>query len=277
MTVAEYYRDMGFSVALITDSLSRYAEAMNETSKKPISELAGEYPADLESNILGLCERAGKVICLGSDKREGSITMISSVSLSNGKKTADPVLETVLRGAGLLIKLDAPSSRSAVRPSIDQSFSYSLYRDRIAIKYRDGLAKDWPEKTDRAQKLLKKGCELDEKARLLGIGSLSEDDRITLETARLIKTAFIGQSSLEERSGCPETDKQIALLRLILLFDERARGAVKEGASAQRLCELSVLDKIREAKSVGYESHKTTYAELSSDIRKEIASASAEQ
>ena len=276
VTIAEYYRDMGFSVALITDSLSRYAQALRETAENPSCELVGGYPAELESSILAVCERAGSVICLGSDKRRGSVTMISSVSLGVSS-SKDPVLEAFLRGAGVLIKLDAPRSHRAIFPTIDPALSYSLYRDRVAIKYRDGLARDWPEKTDRAQKLLRSGCELEEKATLSGACSLSDDEMITLKTARLIKKDFIGQNSTEEAAGCPETDKQIALLRLILLFDERARGAVKEGADAQRLCELPILDKIGEAKKVGYESFKAAYAELSSDIRKEIASASAEQ
>ena len=270
ITIAEYYRDMGLSVAVIADSTSRWAEALREMSGR-LEEMPGEegYPAYLTSRLAQFYERAGKVVCLGSDKREGALSAIGAVSPQGGD-ISEPVTQATLRIVKVFWGLDSSLAYRRHFPAINWLNSYSLYRDRLSDWFCDKVSKDWMEKTGRALKTLQLESELEEIVKLVGVDALSADDRITLEVARSIREDFLQQNAFETGDSYTELDKQIALLNLIFAFEEKAREAIKEGADVQKLSELPILERIGRAKSVDYSKYKEVYAEIAADIKKEI-------
>ena len=230
ITIAEYFRDMGYSVAIMADSTSRWAEALREMSGR-LEEMPGDegYPAYLGSRIAEYYERAGRVKTLGSDEREGSITAIGAVSPPGGD-ISEPVTQNTLRIVKVFWSLDAQLAQRRHFPAINWLSSYSLYLDEVGqyIDQHEQLA--WSEKVTKAMNILQKESELQEIVRLVGLDSLSERDRLTMNTAKMIREDYLQQNAFDEVDTYTSFKKQVALLTNILIFDEEANRALNLGA-----------------------------------------------
>ena len=230
ITIAEYFRDMGYSVAIMADSTSRWAEALREMSGR-LEEMPGDegYPAYLGSRIAEYYERAGRVKTLGSDEREGSITAIGAVSPPGGD-ISEPVTQNTLRIVKVFWGLDAQLAQRRHFPAINWLSSYSLYLDEVGqyIDQHEQLA--WSEKVTKAMNILQKESELQEIVRLVGLDSLSERDRLTMNTAKMIREDYLQQNAFYEVDAYTSFKKQVALLTNILIFDEEANRALNLGA-----------------------------------------------
>lgn len=230
ITIAEYFRDMGYSVAIMADSTSRWAEALREMSGR-LEEMPGDegYPAYLGSRIAEYYERAGRVKTLGSDEREGSITAIGAVSPPGGD-ISEPVTQNTLRIVKVFWGLDAQLAQRRHFPAINWLSSYSLYLDEVGhyIDQHEQLA--WSEKVTKAMNVLQKESELQEIVRLVGLDSLSERDRLTMNTAKMIREDYLQQNAFDEVDTYTSFKKQAALLTNILTFDEEANRALNLGA-----------------------------------------------
>ena len=230
ITIAEYFRDMGYSVAIMADSTSRWAEALREMSGR-LEEMPGDegYPAYLGSRISEYYERAGRVKTLGSDEREGSITAIGAVSPPGGD-ISEPVTQNTLRIVKVFWGLDAQLAQRRHFPAINWLSSYSLYLDEVGqyIDQHEQLA--WSEKVSKAMNVLQKESELQEIVRLVGLDSLSERDRLTMNTAKMIREDYLQQNAFDEVDTYTSFKKQVALLTNILTFDEEANRALNLGA-----------------------------------------------
>ena len=230
ITIAEYFRDMGYSVAIMADSTSRWAEALREMSGR-LEEMPGDegYPAYLGSRIAEYYERAGRVKTLGSDEREGIITAIGAVSPPGGD-ISEPVTQNTLRIVKVFWGLDAQLAQRRHFPAINWLSSYSLYLDEVGqyIDQHEQLA--WSEKVTKAMNILQKESELQEIVRLVGLDSLSERDRLTMNTAKMIREDYLQQNAFDEVDAYTSFKKQVALLTNILIFDEEANRALNLGA-----------------------------------------------
>lgn len=230
ITIAEYFRDMGYSVAIMADSTSRWAEALREMSGR-LEEMPGDegYPAYLGSRIAEYYERAGRVKTLGSDEREGSITAIGAVSPPGGD-ISEPVTQNTLRIVKVFWGLNAQLAQRRHFPAINWLSSYSLYLDEVGqyIDQHEQLA--WSEKVTKAMNILQKESELQEIVRLVGLDSLSERDRLTMNTAKMIREDYLQQNAFDEVDAYTSFKKQVALLTNILIFDEEANRALNLGA-----------------------------------------------
>lgn len=262
ITIAEYYRDMGYSVAVIADSTSRWAEALREMSGR-LEEMPGEegYPAYLTSRLAQFYERAGKVICLGSDRRQGALSAIGAVSPQGGD-ISEPVTQATLRIVKVFWGLDAQLAYRRHFPAINWLNSYSLYRDRLSPWFSEKIAKDWMELTGRCMKLLQIESELEEVVKLVGVDALSAEDRLTLEAARSLREDFLQQNAFEGDDSYTQLDKQYALMSLVFDFYEQARRAVAEGADVQKVSDLPVRERIGRAKSIPYAEYAREYAAI---------------
>ena len=271
ITIAEYYRDMGYDVAVIADSTSRWAEALREMSGR-LEEMPGEegYPAYLTSRLAQFYERAGKAVCLGSDGRKGTLTAVGAVSPQGGD-ISEPVTQATLRIVKVFWGLDASLAYARHFPAIHWLTSYSLYRDRLCDWFSTHIAKDWMQKTGELLALLQQESELQEIVKLVGTDALSADDRITLETARSIREDFLQQNAFMEGDAYTEADKMYALMDLILDFDGKMRAAASEGADIDTLSELPVREAIGRAKAVPYAEFRAKYAQIEAQIDQEIA------
>ena len=230
ITIAEYFRDMGYSVAIMADSTSRWAAALREMSGR-LEEMPGDegYPAYLGSRIAEYYERAGRVKTLGSDEREGSITAIGAVSPPGGD-ISEPVTQNTLRIVKVFWGLDAQLAQRRHFPAINWLSSYSLYLDEVGqyINQHEQLA--WSEKVTKAMNILQKESELQEIVRLVGLDSLSEKDRLTMNTAKMIREDYLQQNAFDEVDTYTSFKKQVALLTNILTFDEEANRSLNLGA-----------------------------------------------
>lgn len=250
IAIAEYYRDMGYSVALMADSTSRWAEAMREISGR-LEEMPGEegYPAYLGSRIASFYERAGSVICLGSDDRKGAITVIGAVSPPGGD-LSEPVVQATLRVVKVFWGLDDKLAFSRHFPAINWLTSYSLYQD-VVDEYADKLySGEWSKNRRTAMEILQREAELEELVRLVGIDALPHEDRLLLQAAKMIREDFLHQNAFDDIDTYTSTEKQFRLLRLILIFYERIKKAFKEGATLVALTKLDVLEDIAKAKFI---------------------------
>jgi V/A-type H+-transporting ATPase subunit A len=272
ITIAEYYRDMGYDVAVIADSTSRWAEALREMSGR-LEEMPGEegYPAYLTSRLAQFYERAGKAVCLGSDGRKGTLTAVGAVSPQGGD-ISEPVTQATLRIVKVFWGLDASLAYARHFPAINWLTSYSLYRDRLSDWFSANIAKDWMKKTGELLALLQQESELQEIVKLVGTDALSADDRITLETARSIREDFLQQNAFMEGDAYTEVKKMYALMNLVLDFDKKMRAAASNGADIDTLSELPVREAIGRAKAVPYADFREKYAQIEAQIDQEIAS-----
>lgn len=271
ITIAEYFRDMGYSVAVIADSTSRWAEALREMSGR-LEEMPGEegYPAYLTSRLAQFYERAGKVVCLGSDGREGALSAIGAVSPQGGD-ISEPVTQATLRIVKVFWGLDSSLAYRRHFPAINWLNSYSLYRDRLSPWFSSKISPDWSEKTAELLRVLQKESELDEIVKLVGVDALSSEDRLTLEVARSIREDFLQQYAFDNVDGYTPLDKQSALIDLLFSFGKKAARAVAQGADIDDVAALPVREKIGRAKAVPYEDYKTEYAAIDAEISAEIA------
>lgn len=250
ITIAEYFRDMGYSVALMADSTSRWAEALREMSGR-LEEMPGEegYPAYLGSRLAEFYERAGKVICLGQDNREGSLTAIGAVSPPGGD-LSEPVTQATLRIVKVFWGLDAQLAYSRHFPAINWLNSYSLYLEKMANWMDDNIGEHWTKLRINAMRLLQEEAELQEIVRLVGYDALSEGDQLKLEAAKSIREDYLQQNAFHEADTYSSYDKQYKMLNLILKFTEESERALKAGVYLNKILKLEVRDKISRAKYV---------------------------
>jgi V/A-type H+/Na+-transporting ATPase subunit A len=250
ITIAEYYRDMGYSVALMADSTSRWAEALREMSGR-LEEMPGEegYPAYLGSRLAEFYERAGRVICLGKDDREGSLSAIGAVSPPGGD-LSEPVTQATLRIVKVFWGLDEKLASRRHFPAINWLSSYSLYFDQLEQYFVENIGADWPDLRREAMALLQKEAELEEIVRLVGIDALSMKDRLALETAKSIREDFLYQNAFHEIDTYSSLDKQHWLLKLVLYFNECAIKALDSGMSLEKILSVPVREEIARARLI---------------------------
>ncbi len=271
ITIAEYFRDMGYSVAVIADSSSRWAEALREMSGR-LEEMPGEegYPAYLTSRLAQFYERAGKVICLGSDGREGTLSAIGAVSPQGGD-ISEPVSQATLRIVKVFWGLDSSLAYRRHFPAINWLTSYSLYKDKLEEWFNANVARDWNAVTGEAMRILSVENELEEIVKLVGVDALSPSERLTLEAARSVREDFLQQNAFEDGDSYTSLDKQYRLIKLILSFYKKSGDALKLGADIEKIAELPVRERIGRAKSVAPEKYVSEFEDIDREISAELA------
>ncbi|MEO0247369.1 MAG: V-type ATP synthase subunit A [candidate division WOR-3 bacterium] len=270
ITIAEYFRDMGYSVALMADSTSRWAEAMREISGR-LEEMPGEegYPAYLATRIASFYERAGRVICLGSDNREGSLSVIGAVSPPGGD-LSDPVVQSTLRVVKVFWSLEDKLAYRRHFPAINWLTSYSLYREDLRPYYEKNVSIDFPEMVSEAMKILEKEAELEEIVRLVGAEALSQDDQLLLEIARSIREDFLHQNAFHEVDTYASIRKQYLMLKTILKLYEVSKEIVSKGEiSVRELKRKAIWEKIGRMKYYA-ESELNEIEKILQEIENEI-------
>lgn len=250
ITIAEYFRDMGYSVALMADSTSRWAEALREMSGR-LEEMPGEegYPAYLGSRLAQFYERAGQVITLGKEGRQGALTVIGAVSPPGGD-ISEPVSQATLRIVKVFWGLDAALAYRRHFPAINWNTSYSLYTDNLAKWFQTHVASDWMELRQRFVRILQEETQLEEIVKMVGMDALSGTDRLKLETARSVREDYLHQNSFHEIDTYTSLQKQYDMMRLILLYYDRALAALERGEKVERLLSLEVREGIGRMKYV---------------------------
>ncbi len=269
ITIAEYFRDMGYSVALMADSTSRWAEAMREMSGR-LEEMPGEegYPAYLPTRAAQFYERAGRVKCLGSDSREGALSVIGAVSPPGGD-LSDPVVQATLKVVQVFWSLEDWLAYERHFPAINWLSSYSLYIDNLEEYFRREVAEDWADMRKGALKILQQEAELKEIARLVGVDALSPQDRLTLDTAKSLREDFLHQNAFHEVDTYTSFAKQYRMLRAILLFHNQAQKAFQDGMEFKKLASLPVKEEIARMKYIP-EDKIQTFDRLEEKIREEM-------
>ncbi|PRR78157.1 V-type sodium ATPase catalytic subunit A [Clostridium liquoris] len=250
ITIAEYFRDMGYSIALMADSTSRWAEALREMSGR-LEEMPGEegYPAYLGSRLAEFYERAGNVICLGKDGREGALTAIGAVSPPGGD-LSEPVTQATLRIVKVFWGLDSQLAYKRHFPAINWLNSYSLYMDKIGQWMNENVADDWDSLRTKAMALLQEESNLEEIVRLVGIDALSEEDRLKLEVARSIREDYLQQNAFNDIDTYASLNKQYKMLKLVLKFGDEGARALKAGVYLKDILNLEIRDKIARSKYI---------------------------
>ena len=276
ITIAEYFRDMGYDVAVLADSTSRWAEALREMSGR-LEEMPGEegYPAYLASRLAQFYERAGSVECLGSDERRGSLTAVGAVSPPGGD-LSEPVSQGTMRIVKVFWALDASLAYKRHFPAINWLNSYSLYLDSLKPWFDENLGKDFMANRDRAMSILQQEANLNEIVQLVGKDSLSPADQLTLETARMIREDFLQQNSFVDVDSFSSYDRQAMILTMILDYDRLCRDAIDKGAVVSRLFEIGARERIGRAKTVEADQYKTVYAEIAAQMAEQIEDVTAQ-
>ena len=271
ITIAEYFRDMGYDVAVIADSTSRWAEALREMSGR-LEEMPGEegYPAYLASRLAQFYERAGSVECLGSDERRGSLTAVGAVSPPGGD-LSEPVSQATMRIVKVFWSLDSSLAYKRHFPAINWLNSYSLYLDSLKPWFDENLGEEFMRNRGAAMSILQNEASLNEIVQLVGKDALSPADQLTLETARMIREDFLQQNAFTDVDGYSSYDRQERLLAMILKYDRLCRDAIAKGASTAALFQIGAREKIGRAKSVEVEEYKEAYAAMSAEMETEIA------
>lgn len=273
ITIAEYYRDQGYDVALMADSTSRWAEAMREISGR-LEEMPGEegYPAYLASRLAQFYERAGRVNTIGTTSDVASITVVGAVSPPGGD-LSEPVTQNTLRICKVFWALDASLADKRHFPSIDWLQSYSLYVDSIEGWWAENVATDWRETRDQAMILLQKESELQEIVQLVGPDALPEADQATLETTRMLREDFLQQNAFDDiDTYCPPV-KQYNMLKTILLFHKEALAAVGRGVPIQNIVALPVKEEIGKMKYIPQDEFAAKCEEIQAAITKQCSEA----
>jgi V/A-type H+-transporting ATPase subunit A len=270
ITIAEYFRDMGYSVAIMADSTSRWAEALREMSGR-LEEMPGEegYPAYLTSRLAQFYERAGRVVCLGSDHREGSLTAIGAVSPAGGDNS-DPVVQATLRIVKVFWGLDSSLAYKRHFPAINWLTSYSLYNDKIGEWMNKNVAEDWTRLLDETMNLLQVEAELEEIVKLVGYDSLSAPDRLSLEAARSIREDYLQQNAFDEVDTYTSLQKQYGMLRLVLQFYHESKTALDAGVSINAIFALDTREKIARAKYVGEDQVQAYLEDTSKELEENM-------
>ena len=271
ITIAEYFRDMGYDVAVIADSTSRWAEALREMSGR-LEEMPGEegYPAYLASRLAQFYERAGSVSCLCSEEdRRGSLTAVGAVSPPGGD-LSEPVSQGTMRIVKVFWALDAQLAYKRHFPAINWLNSYSLYLDSLKPWFDENLGKEFMAHRDEAMSILQQEASLNEIVKLVGKDSLSPADQLTLETAKMVREDFLQQNSFVDVDSFSSYDRQARLLNLILRYDSLCRDAIAKGAQASKLFEIGARERIGRAKSVPADQYQAVYAEINDQMEREI-------
>ena len=273
ITIAEYFRDMGYSVALMADSTSRWAEALREMSGR-LEEMPGEegYPAYLGSRLAQFYERAGRVVSLGSDGREGALSVIGAVSPPGGD-ISEPVSQATLRIVKVFWGLDSALAYKRHFPAINWLTSYSLYADSLGSWFNDNVSEEWASLRARLMALLSDEASLDEIVKLVGMDALSPTDRLKMETARSIREDFLHQLAFHEVDTYSSLRKQYLMMKLVLRFYDGSLDALKKGANIEKLVSIPSRESIGRFKYVHENDIEDTYKTVCAAIDSEIKAA----
>ena len=271
ITIAEYFRDQGYNVAIMADSSSRWAEALREMSGR-LEEMPGEegYPAYLSSRLAEYYERAGIVKTLGSEERVGSITAISAVSPPGGD-LSEPVSQATLRIVKVFWGLSASLAYKRHFPAIDWLTSYSLYDDKLSEWYKNNVSENWMAYRGRALKILQEEANLDEIVRLVGVDALSPKVRMIMETAKSIREDYLHQDAFHEVDTYASLTKQCTMLKTILEAHDLANKAIEEDVEVDDILELPAREAISRSKYIE-ESNLAKFDELAKQMASEIES-----
>ncbi|MGI6537081.1 MAG: V-type ATP synthase subunit A [Caldicoprobacterales bacterium] len=270
ITIAEYFRDMGYSVALMADSTSRWAEALREMSGR-LEEMPGEegYPAYLGSRLAQFYERAGHVVSLGEEGREGTLSVIGAVSPPGGD-ISEPVTQATLRIVKVFWNLDSNLAYRRHFPAINWLNSYSLYIDSTVSWFEENISRDWSVQRTRTMGLLQDEAELDEIVKLVGMDALSPSDRLKLEVARSIREDYLHQDAFHETDTYTPLEKQYWMLKIILEYYDAAMEAMKKGADIEDLIRLPVREQIGRFKYIRADQTKEVYQEIYKSMTDQI-------
>ena len=273
ITIAEYFRDMGYSVALMADSTSRWAEALREMSGR-LEEMPGEegYPAYLGSRLAQFYERAGHVVSLGKEGREGALSVIGAVSPPGGD-ISEPVSQATLRIVKVFWGLDSALAYKRHFPAINWLTSYSLYVDNMANWFNEEVAADWMEDRQKMMTILQEEAELNEIVQMVGMDALSPTDRLKMEAARSIREDFLHQNSFHEIDTYTPLRKQYLMMKLVLAFYEKSVDALNKGADMNALIAMPVREKIGRYKYTTDADIESQYKNVEEDLDKEVAAA----
>ena len=271
ITLAEYFRDMGYSVALMADSTSRWAEALREMSGR-LEEMPGEegYPAYLASRLAQFYERAGHVVCLGSDERQGALSAIGAVSPPGGD-ISEPVSQATLRIVKVFWSLDSSLAYQRHFPAINWLNSYSNYLDEMEDWFNDAVEKDWMSTRQELMSLLQEEASLNEIVKMVGMDALSPQDRLKMEAARSIREDFLHQNSFDEVDTYTSLRKQYYMMKLVYAFYESGVNALKEGANINDIVALSVREDIGRYKYTLEADIDSEYEKVSEKLHREMA------
>jgi len=271
ITIAEYFRDMGYDVAVIADSSSRWAEALREMSGR-LEEMPGEegYPAYLASRLAQFYERAGSVECIGSDERRGSLTAVGAVSPPGGD-LSEPVSQATMRIVKVFWSLDSSLAYKRHFPAINWLNSYSLYLDTLKPWFDENFGEQFMKSRSKAMSILQNEASLMEIVQLVGKDSLSPADQLTLEVARMIREDFLQQNAFTDIDGYSSYDRQAKLLNIILEYDKLCRAAIGQGADAGKLFTIPAREDIGRAKSVPVEEYSRAYEKMEAEMEQQIA------
>ena len=271
ITIAEYFRDMGYSVALMADSTSRWAEALREMSGR-LQEMPGDegYPAYLGSRLAQFYERAGQVVSLGKDGRVGALSVIGAVSPPGGD-ISEPVSQATLRIVKVFWGLDSALAYKRHFPAINWLTSYSLYTDNMGSWFDENVSDKWMSDRQRLMGLLQDEAELDEIVKMVGMDALSAEDRLKMEAARSIREDFLHQNSFHEVDTYTSLKKQFLMMELVIAFYDKSLEALKQGASAQKLINMAVRERIGRYKYTLDENIDAEYEKINNELHIEIA------
>ena len=270
ITIAEYFRDMGYDVAVIADSTSRWAEALREMSGR-LEEMPGEegYPAYLASRLAQFYERAGVVSTMGSEERKGSLTAVGAVSPPGGD-LSEPVSQGTMRIVKVFWALDSSLAYRRHFPAINWLNSYSLYQDSLKGWFDENLGKEFFQNREKAMAILQQEADLNEIVQLVGKDALSPADQLTLETAKMIREDFLQQNAFVDIDSYSDYRRQMLLMSIILNYDKLCRAAVEKGARPYDLFEIPARAAIGRAKSVPADQYETVYAQIAADMAAQI-------
>ncbi len=270
ITIAEYFRDMGYSVVLLADSTSRWAEALREMSGR-LEEMPGEegYPAYLGSRLAGFYERAGRVVSLGDDDRVGALSIVGAVSPQGGD-ISEPVSQATLRIVKVFWGLDSALAYKRHFPAINWLKSYSLYLDMMEKWYSENIDADWMPLRHRIMGLLQDEAELDEIVKLVGMDALNAQDRLKLEAARSIREDYLHQDAFHEVDTYASLQKQCTMMKLVLDYYDISSQAVNEGASVTKLIDIPVRERIGRIKYVPEDRVSTEYDSIITELHKQV-------
>ena len=271
ITIAEYFRDMGYSVALMADSTSRWAEAQREMSGR-LEEMPGEegYPAYLGSRLASFYERAGRVVSIGSEGREGALSVIGAVSPAGGD-ISEPVTQATLRIVKVFWSLDSNLAYARHFPAINWLTSYSLYQDSLVNWFNENTNEDWGNLRGRMMSLLQDEAELDEIVKLVGMDALSAGDRLKLEAARSIREDYLHQDAFHEIDTYSSSEKMLLLMRLILAFYDRSLEALNEGVSIEKIVALPIREEIGRFKYIHEDQIDAEYKRIDEQLTSELS------
>ncbi len=270
ITIAEYFRDMGYNVALMADSTSRWAEALREMSGR-LEEMPGEegYPAYLGSRLAQFYERAGRVLSLGKEGREGTLSVIGAVSPAGGD-ISEPVSQATLRIVKVFWALDSSLAYKRHFPAINCLTSYSLYADTMNEWYNKNINGSWADLRKEMMKLLSEEASLEEMVKLVGMDALSADDRLKMETARSVREDFLHQAAFHEVDTYSSASKQFLLMKLVLSYYDKCKAAIDKGSDVNALSSLEVREKIGRFKYLPEESTAEEFEKITELLTEEI-------